>query len=535
MPRFSSSSAVASRPPDGQPSVVAVGAVAVVAVVSLGGLFVPALWDVAREYRTPEFSHGLLVLPLVVWLLWQRRLPIWRCRDAGAPGGLLPVAAGIAVALFGHAANIESLPYLGLPPVLFGLIACALGWPAARLILIPLGLLYLGFPVPNQNYITLSLALQLASSHIGTAILGVFDIPVLLDGNIIDLGHYKLQVAEACSGMRYLLPLITFGVICALLYRGPWIVRVAVVVLTLPITLLLNGTRIALTGLLVEYGDARLAEGFIHFVEGWLIFLVALLCLFAFLWGTTRLAGERKALLDLLDFDRIGGGAPSPPAAEPTIVPSRPLLLAAMLLAAAAVALVPLHDRPLDVPQRPGLVTFPLAFDDYRGELQAVNAASERALQADDHLLVDFTNSDSPVPVNLWVAYYDSLTRNGSHVHSPVACLPGAGWEYVTLEPHDTGLLDAAGRPLRVNRGVIVKHDSRMIVYFWLELRGRRALGHRARWLNFRDALLLNRSDGALVRLVTPIRAGETVAQGDRRLRTFLAAAYGHLQPHMGL
>ncbi len=118
--------------------------------------------------------------------------------------------------------------------------------------------------------------LQHVSSRIGTAIISALGIPVYLDGNIIDLGTYKLQVAEACSGLNYLFPLLSFGFLVAVIYRGPIWHKVVLFLSAVPITIAMNCLRIAMVGVLVDRYGTEQAEGFLHLFEGWVIFVACL-------------------------------------------------------------------------------------------------------------------------------------------------------------------------------------------------------------------------------------------------------------------
>src|SRR4029079_8443440 len=112
-------------------------------------------------------------------------------------------------------------------------------------------------------------------------------IPVYLEGNVIDLGVYKLQVVEACSGLRYLYPLLSLGFLAAYLFQAPLWQRAIVFLSTIPITILMNSLRIAIVGILVNSYGPQDADGFLHMFEGWIIFiacagvLVAEMALFA--------------------------------------------------------------------------------------------------------------------------------------------------------------------------------------------------------------------------------------------------------------
>lgn len=502
-------------------------------------LFSDTCFRLLRTFREPEFSHGYLIPMISAWIIWQRRQLIWSRRADGAWTGWLLTAVGAALALLCHAGNLLTPPYVAFLLILLGLSAAALGWASAKYVIIPLVFMLFAYPLPDYMYIEVATSLQLLSSYISARVLGLIGVPVFLEGNIIDLGTMKLQVAEACSGLRYFLPLVAFGVLCAFLYRAPWWAKMTIVAATVPLTIALNGLRIAMTGLFVHFGSQSLAEGFMHMFEGWVVFLIALAALFGLMYGLLRLTGWSGPFIEILDFDRMAGtpnGTEPPsrtPAPVPTNAPPPPLIAGTATLALAAVLLIPLADRSMVIPDRVGLSHFPMAVGDRLGAPRFLDAATERQLGADDYVLLDFLHKDAP-PVNLWVAYYDSLT-NGSYLHSPTTCLPGAGWEYVTFESYQTAIPDLSGEMLRVNRGEIVKGHQRIVMYFWMELRGQSFQGLQyVKFINLWESMITSRTDGALIRIYTPLGAGEDPSAGDERLLVFLERAYPHLRPHVG-
>lgn len=517
--------------------------VGLVILIAAYFLYAESLRRVVQTYVQPEFSHGYIIPLISAWLVAQRRNLIWKLRGPGAVSGWWLAAVGVTIAVFAKLANIDSLPYLAIMPFLIGLTAATMGWVAARLVVVPVLFLGFGFPLPTGMLVKLSTELQLVSSQIGTSILHALSIPVFLDGNIIDLGQMKLQVAEACSGLRYLLPLVTFGVLCAYIYRGPLWAKFIIVLATIPLTVVLNGARIAMTGLFVHFGNQSMAEGLMHLFEGWMIFLIALACLFSMMWLLLWLTGRKRNFTDILDFDRMAGKPegrePQRPSSAvpftetmPSLVP-RALLGATATVVVGAMLLIPIHHRPHYSPERPGLLTYPLQIRMWRGTPDFLEHEVEKQLSAADYLLADFVDGATGAGVNLWIAYYDSLLRDGTYIHRPTVCLPGAGWEYMEFARFETGLDDFSRRPLTVNRGVVAHGTQRIVLYFWLELRGRHAAGQEARLYNLWDSLTLGRSDGALVRIYTRLGADEEAADGDERLLRFLRMSYPHLAPHV--
>jgi EpsI family protein len=136
-------------------------------------------------------------------------------------------------------------------------------------------------------------------------------------------------------------------------------------------------------------------------------------------------------------------------------------------------------------------------------------------------------------PVNLYVAYYASQ-RTGQAVHSPSSCLPGGGWRIEQFDQREVPGVQLRTGPLRVNRAVIRQGLQRMMVYYWFQERGRDITSeYLVKWYLLVDALTQQRTDGALVRLITPMREGEDLADGDARLQQFSVAAVPELRGYL--
>jgi exosortase len=159
---------------------------------------------------------------------------------------------------------------------------------------LPVALLALSVPLPDMVMGALALPLQFKASQMGAAMLATRGIPVHLDGNVIRLPGHDLFVTEACSGLRSLTALLSLGVLLGgLLLKKP-ASRVAIVALSIPVAVVVNGVRVFITGFLVAFVDPKLAEGFSHMTEGWLLFLVAFAILGAITWVV--LAIEERAV-----------------------------------------------------------------------------------------------------------------------------------------------------------------------------------------------------------------------------------------------
>jgi exosortase D (VPLPA-CTERM-specific) len=519
-------------------------AILMVAVVTLVLLFRNTFAYLYDTWHREEYSHGFMIPFVTAFLLWQRRSRFEQVEFRGSWAGVALAAAGVAIYFFGMVASITTVDTYALVIVLHGAVLALMGWPAYRIALVPLALLFLMNPIPNFFYYNLSAQLQLISSQLGVAFMRLCGVSVFLEGNVIDLGNYKLQVAEACSGLRYLFPLMTLGVIIAYLFKGRTWMRWWLFLSTVPITVLMNSLRIGVIGVLVDRFGIAQAEGFLHQFEGWMIFMVCFFVLLAEGWLLLRLTGDRRPIRELFAIEP----PPPPPHQGVAVVHTRELgkpvvaVLAILLL-----AVLPARALPKRVEMRPpraDFTEFPLQIGAWQGQRQTLDTIYIDTLKMDDYVLADFVKAGAdaapPVPlaadaapVNLYVAYYASQ-RTGQAAHSPRSCLPGGGWRIVDFGQREVAGVRSNGVPLRVNRAIVQLGESRELVYYWFQERGRDITSeYLVKWYLLKDALLRNRTDGALVRLVTPVLRNETETAADARLAQFAGSALPALQSYV--
>jgi exosortase len=177
-----------------------------------------------------------------------------------------------------------------------GLIIYFFGWKMLRALVFPWAVLFLTIPLPAIIFNQIALPLQFEASRLASGMLSLLGVPVLREGNIIQLSSLTLDVAEACSGLRSLISLITLAIFYGYLFEPKVIRRILLVVLAIPIAVFANGFRIMGSGLLGEYWSPDKAEGFFHMFSGFLIFACSLLLLFGLhaLMGRFRSAGEEQ-------------------------------------------------------------------------------------------------------------------------------------------------------------------------------------------------------------------------------------------------
>jgi exosortase len=237
---------------------------------------------VTQWWHDPNFSHGFLVPFFSLFVVWRTRARLAQMMPRPSSAGLLILAFAMLLLVIGQMGAELFLTRFSLLLVVAGLIVLFIGWSFFRAVLFPWGFLILMIPIPAILYNQITLPLQLLASRVASAILALLRIPVLREGNVITLPSMALEVAEACSGIRSLMSLITLAIIYGFVTeKEPWI-RYLLAVASVPIAVIANSVRIIGTGVLVQYWNANAAQGYFHASWGWITFVVSLLMLYAF-------------------------------------------------------------------------------------------------------------------------------------------------------------------------------------------------------------------------------------------------------------
>jgi len=447
-----------------------------------------------------DYSFGLL-LPLVSAYIIYLKLPqlrtyLWRPSWLG----LLCIAAGFALYIVGEIGADVYIPRVSFVIVITGLLFLMGGWGLVRLLLFPLFLLILMVPLPGLLTKQLTMPLQLISSRLATAMLQMVGIPAFCQGNVIDLGVRQMQMVEACSGLRYILALLALGVIfCYFFQRRLWKILLLLMVL-IPSAIVANALRVMAMGII----PALQTPGFWHAFSGWLIFGFCLGILSLINWILNKL----QPLSDLPP-DRF---------APPTLAPRRALVIESYLVLAVVLAGLggPIATR---VARAPGVELgrsfdrFPMELGPWHGQPVYIDPEMVKATKSDAHLNAEFSHPGQP-PVSLWIAYYKTQRKAGGFVHSPKLCLTGGGWTQLT-----TGI-GRIGKDRPVNYMILKQMGASMLVYYWYLQRGRWFTNeYLNKFYMVADGLRRRRTDGALIRLITP--AEPNVEAARKRLDAF--------------
>src|SRR5690606_28634249 len=268
--------------------------------------------------------------------------------------------------------------------------------------------------------------------------------------------------------------------------------------------------------------------GFLHFFEGWVVFLACIGILFLMAFALQRLTPDPLPLSQAIDLD-TAGFAPILGRIR-GIRPARALAAAALvtLLASLGWMAAERAASPVTVAREP-FALFPRHIGEWSGTTQQLDADVERVLGASDYLNASYAAPGRGDFVGFFVAFYEKQTE-GTGIHSPEVCLPVGGWEIFSLQPHPVDFTAQGYGRFEVNRAVIQKGLSQQLVYYWFEQRGKRIVNDfRAKLTVIYDGLVMGRSDGALVRYTTPINPGETEAEAEVRLMAFIAQSLAAL------
>jgi len=464
-----------------------------------------------------EYGYAYLIPFITAFFIWQRKNELVQTKFESSWYGLLTIALGGVIFFVGAVSTTHTISQYAMIMIILGVALSLMGWEAFKIVVIPLGLLLFMVPLPPFIYNTLSTKLQLISSELGVAVIRLFGISVYLEGNVIDLGSYKLQVVEACSGLRYLFPLVVLSFIAAYIYRAEFWKKVIVVLSSIPITIFMNSFRIGVIGVLVENYGSEQAEGFLHYFEGWVIFMSSMAILILEMMVLSRIGKNKRSLSDafLLELpDKLSCGETRIRrlSAHYYVV----LLLSGSILAASMFS----QGRVEQDISRKLFADFPLNIAGWKGDNSKLEQIYLDGLKLDDYILADYVDSNRQA-MNLYIAYY-SDQQAGEAAHSPKACIPGGGW---LIKQHSVVMLgELSTKPggVEVNRLLIKKGDYTQLVYYWFQQRGRFITNeYLVKWYLFQDALARGRTDGALVRLTALVGPGQDVEDAELRLQDF--------------
>jgi exosortase D (VPLPA-CTERM-specific) len=472
-----------------------------------------------------DYSHGILIVPIAIYLIWERRREL-KAADIRTDWRALPVLLfAVFVFIVGELGAELFTTRVSMLVFVVGLTWLLFGFQVLKILRFPLAFLFLMLPLPGFIYRNITFPLQLISTTGAVKFMHILGISAYQEGNVIDLGYTQLQVVEACNGLRFILPLFTLGVLFAYFgLKSVW-KRILLVCGTIPIAIFANVFRIGTTGFIGRYWGPKAAEGFFHSFSGWAVFMlsVALFLVLMFIFRKLPPKETKPAIKEL-------------PETEGKRVFSWASLGTAVVIIVVTPFIVGYLGQVKPVVLKKPLAEFPLEFQERSGRKSFMAAEIWEQVGGQDYVSIDYFR-ENMAPINFYVAYYEYQRKAGDFIHSPKLCLPGGGWfieksSVRRLKPNPHGGTGPQG--LEFNELVVEKGGLRHMTYYWYQGRDRNFTNeYAAKFYMVWDGLWRRRTDGALVRLFMRLPQDMTVEQGRRILDKFALAASNELKQYL--
>jgi len=252
--------------------------------------YMPVLQRLIHQWNyDPDMGHGFFVPVIAAFIVWQRRNELAALKPQPNLWGLLVIAWGAIQLLIATLGAELFTARMSFVITIIGVVWTLGGTVMLKKLAFPLFLLFFMLPIPSVIYSAATFKLQILASQLADSALTVLNIPVLREGNVLELPNQKLSVVEACSGIRSLLSLTFLSLVYGYFFERKTWIRVVLFISTIPIAIVANASRVTMTGIMTQV-KAELAEGFFHQAEGWVIFMVALAILIV--WHQVLLRGS---------------------------------------------------------------------------------------------------------------------------------------------------------------------------------------------------------------------------------------------------
>ena len=496
-----------------QDSIFTIAGAVTLLVASLGWLYFDHFDRLLGMWNTDDYSYCYLVPVVFAYLLYEDRNKL---KAFSGGGRWMAYLAFIGVGIFyfvGRIGSLETFLYFSMWLSVGAVILLILGNGVLRTIFFPMFILLFAIPLPQFLTRIFSLKLRIWSSELSVWMLHLFDITAYQEGNIIDLAVTQLQVVDACSGLRYFFPTILLALLMGHFFTSKLWSKAFLLLISPVVAIISNSFRIFITGVLVKFISPVYAQGFFHDFSGWLVYIFSIILIGLCCLVLRKIEKPKKQ-------EEI-------PESELSLNKSRVFIHT--VIAVFIVIGVGVFSHQYVVAQvipdhKPLKHNFPMQFGNWEGERLFLSEEILSSLWADDYVTGNFINTKTKNHLHLLISYYDMQTTQHS-AHAPASCLLGGGWIMA-----GKGVLPPSpetGRDFAIARIVLNQGDTKLLSNFWFQQRGRHIVSEwwNKAWLIW-DAITMQRTDGALVRVEMYLHPNQSVEEGQRILDTFLKELY---------
>lgn len=470
-------------------------------------------WEQENSY----YSHGWLIPPVALWLIWRKRKELATCPRTPSRAGLLlllPSLVGHLLAVQWRVASISGFALLG---ALAGLVWTMLGWNYLRILLVPLAFLAFMVPLPELAIESISFRMKLLAAWAATALVNAFGLPAVRAGSYIHIAEGTLIVDDVCSGLKYLISLLAFGALYAQLSSIKTWQKWALFVLSVPVAYVANVGRVTLMVLVGHWrGIEAVEKPYYHDLFGFVMFVVAFGCLFVVESLMLMRSGRECSSAE----SREGSAAAPVPVTHvlPTSALQRGVLLSLALTAGISIFFA--WPRPV-APASEILNTIPLQFNEWRGQDYTYGEDVYRLLGTRDVLSRTYSN-DRGERVSLIVVIAQQMRRR---THPPEQCYTGEGFAIQSSSNREVTVhIEGVSRTITVRELVLSHNRGKRLSWYFFKSGDRLSTNY---WRHQAVLALskFHRPDSAdvLVRFDADI---DDISSGRQELQRFAEAAF---------
>lgn len=488
--------------------------------------FVIAFWSALSKmplrWGSGDNSYCYLILPVFFYLCWENRESFKFSLFSWSGWGLLTAVCSVLLIFLGALSSVETLLFLGLWGGMVSIIITLYG-SRSKEILFPIVILLFIIPLPPFINQLITFKFKLLASTISAEMLRLAGISVLQEGNILDLGIGKLEVVDACSGLRYLMSLVLMALLMGYYFVKQLWKKALLLSTVFPLLILLNSTRIFMTGILTIKGHSELTHGAFHDITGIIFFLVAGI-IFYF---TAKLLNKIQPNT-IHEHKRKA----TPEIASPygKKISSMPIMLLCLIFIASGILFYSIPKTSTS-PQREKFASFPLSLGPWQGQKHSLSDEILGALWADDYLNATYVNQETNNLMYLLIPFYEYQgTRHTAH--APQSCLLGGGFFIQKTLERSISLPD--GKSITIMTMEMLKNNDKLLASYFFLQRGRVITNP---WLNkyylMVDAITKKRTDGALVRVEMTVAPNQNFEDAYAVQDNFIAKVWPLLKKYI--